>query len=163
MSEKFLLVVPHPRTRLRDVLCARTWELAAFLDDIDSAVLEAEESIGAARVSATHTWRAGVNVPAMLVPHLDADYFAWTAVVEWSRNSFDSRWRIVPHALRESLWCTARVVLLEALGGAGTRVCIEVDIVGLDGRRGVETLAYRIVETNWRKLVDAAARHLDVR
>jgi hypothetical protein len=155
-----LLVVTHPRARMRDALVARTWELAAFLDEIHSAVLDREECIGAQRVCATHTWRAGVNVPAALAPHLDSDYFAWTAVVEWSRTGFDSRWRVVPHALRESLVCTAEVQLREALGGAGTRVCVDVDIQGLGGRRGVETLAYRVVTTNWVKLVDAAARRL---
>jgi hypothetical protein len=145
---------------MRDVLCGRAWELAPLLEEIETAVLNADEPVGTGRRATTHTWRAAVNVPAALAPHLDADYFAWTAVVEWSTRTFESRWRILPHALRDTLSCTDEVTLLEALGGAGTRICVEVDIQGLDHRKGLETVAYRIVETNWRKLLEAAVRHL---
>jgi hypothetical protein len=146
---------------MRDVLYGRTWELAAYLDGIESAVLEDECVTEDSRLQAVHTWRAKANVPPLLAPHINVDYLAWTALVEWSATDFTSRWRIEPHALKERFWCEADVTLLEALGGRGTRVSIILDIGDLDGRRGIETLAYQIVSVNLRKLVDAAVRKIE--
>ncbi len=160
MTSRSQLFVRQPRERLRDVLVARTWELAELLDEIESVELEARRGEDGIVRSATHRWRARADVPAVLAPHLDADYFAWTATVEWRTDSFASRWRIEPHAVRESLLLSADVSLEPAIGGRGSRVAIEATIDGLDGRKGIESIAYRIVLVNWRKLVEAADRRL---
>jgi hypothetical protein len=159
MTTRTILMVKQPRERLRPVLVERTWELAPYLDEIEVAELT-EHRAGDDVHSASHVWRARPNVPPLLAPHIDADHFSWTAFVEWSVHDFGSHWRIEPHALRETLSCAADVTLDEALGGRATRVAIELDIAGLDGRKGVETIAYRIVLMNWQKLVDAATRKL---
>jgi hypothetical protein len=160
MTSRSTLMVKHPRERLRAVLVERTWELAGFIDDIELAELVEISSGGSKSQSATHVWRAKASVPALLAPHIDSDYFSWTAVVQWNEDDFGSRWRIEPHALKESLSCSADVALNEAMGGRATRVAIELGLHGLDGRRGVETIAYRIVMVNWQKLVEAAVRKL---
>lgn len=162
MTTRTILMVRQPRERLHAVLVERTWELVQYLDEIEVAELAEQSSGNAESRFATHVWRAKANVPPLLAPHFDTDYFSWTAVVEWNANEFGSRWRIEPHALRESLTCAADVTLNEALGGRATRVAIDVEIAGLDGRRGVETIAYRIVLVNWQKLVEAATRKLDI-
>lgn len=155
-----MLLVRQSRDQLREVLIERTWELSELLDDIEHAELVEQNSSKAKVRSVQHVWRAKTNVPALLANHIEAEYFAWTAVVEWDSNEFCSRWRIDPHALKESLTCTAKVSLEEALGGSATRVMIDVSIEGLDGRKGVETIAYRVVLVNWQKLVEAATRRL---
>lgn len=159
MTTSTILMVKQPRERLRAVLVERTWELASHLDEIEVAEL-IEHRVDDDVQTARHVWRAKPNVPALLAPHIDADHFSWTAVVTSSADSFGSSWRIEPHALRETLSCAANVTLDQALGGRATRVAIELGIVGLDGRKGVETIAYRIVLMNWQKLVDAATRKL---
>lgn len=157
---RFFLVVRQPRARVHEALCAGTWKLGALLDEIDSVVLEEHCETNDGWQSATHLWRAKANVPAVLAPHMDSDYFAWTATVEWSDRDYQSRWQIEPHAVKESLACSAEVNMIDALGGRGTRLSIEFNIEGLDGRRGFKTLANQIVSTNWRKLVDAAVRSI---
>lgn len=148
-------MVKFPRDELHTALVARTWELANHLDDIDAATLEHETS-----ESARHVWRAIPNIPPLLAPHVDADHFSWTAEVQWASGSFESSWRIQPHALKESLSCSANVSLDKALGGRATRIVTDITLTGLDGRQGVETIAYRIVQVNWQKLVDAAVQKL---
>jgi hypothetical protein len=160
MITRSTLLVRHSRDELRAVLIEHTWELSAFLEDIEHAELKEHSSPKAGVQSARHMWRAKTNVPLLLAPHIDADYFAWTAVVEWDSNDYVSGWRIEPHALKESLICTANVVLKEALGGRATQIMIDVNIEGLDGRRGIETIAYRIVLVNWQKLIEAATQRL---
>lgn len=161
MTSRTVIVVRQPREHLQAVLVERTWELAQFLDEIEAAELREMDSSDAEAQSAIHAWRAKANVPALLAPHMDADYFGWTAMVAWSADNFSSRWRIEPHALKDSLSCAADVTLTEALGGRATRVHIDADIRGLAGRQGAETIAYRVLLVNWQKLVAAAARKLD--
>lgn len=161
MNSRTVLVVRQPRKHLQAVLVERTWELARFLDDIETAELREINSSDAAAQSAIHAWRAKANVPALLLPHMDADYFGWTATVAWSADSFISRWRIEPHALRDSLSCAADVTLTEALGGRATRVAFDADIRGLAGKQGAKMIAYQVMLVHWQKLVEAAARKLE--
>ncbi len=161
MSSRTITVVRQPREHLQAVLVERTWELAQFLDEIETAELREINSIDAEAQSAIHAWRAKANVPSLLAPHMDADYFAWTAMVAWSAGNFSSRWRIEPHALKDSLSCAADVTLTEALGGRATRVAIDAEIRGLAGRQGAETIAHRVLLVNWQKLVEAAVRKLE--
>ncbi len=160
MTTNSVLMVRQPRSKLQTVLVERTWELAPYLDGIEVAELVNTQPGEADLQRASHRWQARANVPALLMPHIDADYFGWTASVEWRANDFGSRWCIEPLALKESLSCTAQLDLGEALGGRATRVAIEIDIGGLDRRQGVRTIAYRIVLMEWKKLLDAAARKL---
>lgn len=161
MSFRSVIVVRQRREHLQEVLVERTWELAQFIDEIETAELREICSSDTEAQSAAHAWRAKANVPALLSPHIDADYFGWTAVVAWSASNFTSRWRIEPHALRDTLYCAADVTLSEALGGRATRVAIDTDIRGLAGRQGAETIAHRVVLVNWQKLVEAAAHKLE--
>jgi hypothetical protein len=157
------LIVRQPRDRLHQVLVARTWELGTHLDDIDSVDLIEQRTAATGVNSARHLWRAKPRVPPLLAPHIDDDRFRWTAIVEWNDGDYESRWRVEPQAVREALSCSASVTLGEALGGRGTRVTIDTSIEGLDGHKGIHTIAYRIVLVNWQKLVDAAVRMLEKR
>jgi hypothetical protein len=160
MTTRSMLIVRQPRERLQAVLVERTWELAPLLDEISSVEVIAHDTERLEARSATHVWRAKASVPPLLAPHLDADHLSWTAVVRWNPHDFGSQWRIEPHALRESVSCSASVALEEAMGGRATRVVIEVGLDGLGARQGVETIAQRIVLVHWQKLVEAAARCL---
>ena len=156
MTSRSKLIVKHPRNLLQTILVARTWELGRHMEEISSVTLDLESSS-----SARHTWRAKPEVPALLAPHVDDHHFSWTAEVQWDSDTFESSWRIEPHALRESLSCTAQVELKEALGGRATQIAFHAELNGLDGRKGIETIAYHILQTNWKKLVDAAQREIE--
>jgi len=155
------LIVRQPRDRLHSVLVTRTWELAAHLEDIASVELIEHRKTDSGSISACHRWRAKPNVPTLLAPHIDADHFRWTAFVEWSDDNYDSRWRIEPQAVRQAMSCSAAVTLSEAIGGRATRIAIDTSIDGLEGHKGIDTIAYRIVLVNWQKLVAAAVRALE--
>lgn len=156
-----VLLINYPCMRVQSSLCTRTWELAGHLEEIDTVELHENIRNPAGDHRAVHTWRARTNVPPLLAPHLDVDYFAWTASVEWRADSLISHWRIEPHALRDALTCTAQLALTDALGGRGARLILELAIDGLDGRQGIATLAYRLVAANWRKLIQACERQLE--
>ena len=161
MTNRSKLLVMQPRDRLHTVLITRTWELAEFLDDIASVEFIQQETIDTRSRSASHVWRAKATVPPLLAPHMNIDHFKWTATVRWNDDDYESRWRIEPHALRQTLSCDGIVTLSEAVGGRGTRVAIDTNIDGLNDQQGVETIAYRIVLVNWQKLVEAAVRRLE--
>ena len=161
MTNRSKLLVMQPRDRLHTVLVTRTWELAEFLDDIASVEFIRQETLDGRSRSASHVWRAKADVPPLLAPHVNIDHFKWTATVQWSEDDYESRWRIEPHALRQTLSCDGIVTLSEAVGGRATRVAIDTNIEGLNDQQGVESIAYRIVLVNWQKLVEAAVRRLE--
>jgi len=154
------LLVMQPRDRLHTVLVTRTWELGEFLDDIATVEFIQQDTIDTRSRSASHVWRAKANVPPLLAPHVNIEHFKWTATVQWSDDNYESRWRIEPHALRQTLSCDGIVTLSEAVGGRATQVAIDTNIDGLNDQQGIETIAYRIVLVNWQKLVEAAVRRL---
>lgn len=160
MSKRSKLLVMQPRDRLHTVLVTRTWELAEFLDEIASAEFIQQDTLDTRVKSASHVWQAKPSVPPMLAPHVNADHFRWTATVRWNDDDFESRWRIEPHALKQTLSCDGVVTLSEAVGGRATQVAVDARIDGLNDQQGVETIAYRIVFVNWQKLVEAAVRRL---
>lgn len=160
MINRSKLLVMQPRDRLHTVLVTRTWELAEFLDEIASAEFIQQDTLDTHLKSASHVWRAKADVPPMLAPHVNLDHFRWTATVQWSDEDYRSRWRIEPHALKQTLSCDGVVTLSEAIGGRATRVAVDARIDGLNDQQGVETIAYRIVLVNWQKLVEAAVRRL---
>jgi hypothetical protein len=156
-----MLIVKQSRDRLHSVLVARTWELGAHIDDIESVELLEHRMVESGVSSARHVWRAKPRVPQLLAPHVDADHFRWTAIVEWRDDHYDSRWRIEPHAVRQAVSCSAVVKLGEAIGGRATRINIDASIEGLDGHAGAQAIAYRIVLVNWQRLVEASVRMLE--
>jgi hypothetical protein len=156
-----ILIVRQSRDRLHSVLVARTWEVGAHIDDIESVELVEHRTIESGANSSRHVWRAKPRVPQLLAPHVNADHFRWTATVEWRDDQFDSRWRIEPHAVRQQVSCSAVVTLGEAIGGRATRITIDTSIEGLDDQKGVQAIAYRIVLVNWQRLVDASVRMLE--
>lgn len=161
MTTGHILIVRQPRDRVHSVLVARTWEIAAHIDDIESVELVEHRTVDSGVNSARHVWRAKPSVPKLLAPHVDADHFRWTAIVEWRDDDYDSRWRIEPHAVRQEVSCCASVKLSEAIGGRATRITIDTSIEGLDGQTGVQAIAYRIVLVNWQKLVEASVRMME--
>lgn len=161
MTSRSTLLIKQPRDKIRQALVERTWELAEFLDDIETAELIGEiEQNGSARVS-KHVWRATPNIPDLLAPHVDADTFAWTAMVEWHDDEYSSQWRIEPLALKEDITCTAELNLNRAMGGRATQIAINLNLHGLENNPGVESIAYRIILVNWQKLIEATSRCLD--
>jgi hypothetical protein len=161
MTTGSILIVRQTRDRLHSVLVARTWELGTHIDDIESVELLEHRKVEPGVNSARHVWRAKPRVPQLLAPHVEADHFRWTAIVEWRDDRYDSRWRIEPHAVRQAVTCSAVVKLSEAIGGRATRISIDTSIEGLEGQSGVQEIAHRIVLVNWQKLVEASVRRLE--
>lgn len=157
MNQRTVIVVKHPPDPLWDALCERTCDLAAYLDDIESAELKSREATSEGLIRCVHTWRAGIDVPPVLAAHIDSDVLEWTARTEWRAGQYESRWTIEPEFMNGSALCEAMLRFSPAIGGRGTRLGLELDIVGIERSVGYRTITSAFLTTHFRKLVDAAA------
>ena len=158
MSDQVIVVVTQPADVVQHILCERAHELAGWLSGIDAARLEKRETLPDGSVRCVHAWRARANVPPALAAHIDGAFLEWRARSESRPREYESRWIVEPRFLKSSPLCEGTITCAPALGGRGTRVCVEFDIVGVPESAGVLTLARTILSTHFRMLVEAAAR-----
>lgn len=156
-----MMVVMHPRERVWDALCERTCDLAPFLDHIESAELLSRETPATNAVRIVHLWRARANVPALLAPHVDKNLLLWTARTEWQPGQYESRWSVSPSSQGDEPLCEGRMRFAPAVGGKGTRVELELELLALSQTVAMRTMARTILTTHFRKLAEAAGRMLD--
>ena len=161
MTERLVIVAMHPRAHMWDALCEKTYELAPFLEHIESAQLKSRELRADGLVRCEHLWRARANVPALLAHHIDTGLLEWTSRTEWRANEYESRWVIEPRSLKGSALCEGNMRLLAAIGGKATRVELELALVATQPSAGWHAISLTILSTHFRKLVDAASRKLE--
>jgi hypothetical protein len=153
-----VMVVMHPRDRVREALCERTCDLARYLDHIEHAELKSRETTVKGFVRCVHVWRARANVPSVLAHHLDPGLLEWTGRTEWRPDEYESHWVVEPRSMKDTVLCEGIMRFSPAIGGRGTRVELELEIVGVQGPAGFRTITSAILSTHFRKLVDAATR-----
>ena len=161
MKKKSLLVVMRMRDRLQNALCDQTCDLARYLRDIESAELESRETTSKGLIRCVHHWRARVIVPSILAPHVDGGFLEWTVQIERQANEYVSRWFVEPRFMKGSVLCEATMSLAPAIGGRGTRVELELDVLRDNGSVGFQNIANRILTTQFRKIVEASVRLVD--
>jgi len=161
VKQRMVMVVRHPRDRLREALCERTCDLARYLDGIESAELRSCETAADGLMRCVHVWRARSGVPPLLAPHVDGAFLEWVGRTEWRADDYRSRWVVEPRFLKHGALCEATMSLSPAIGGSGTRVELELDLDGLQGPAGFRTITTTILSTHFRKLVEAATRLIE--
>ena len=161
MKEKAVIVVMQPRDLLGKALCERTIELARYLEDIESAELLSKETAPNGLIRQVHFWRARANVPALLAPHVNAQFLEWTGRVEWQARTYKSRWVVEPKFMKKSALCEATINFSPAVGGKGTRLDLQLEVVGTPGFAGLQTITKTILTGHFRKLVDAATQLIE--
>lgn len=161
MTQRSVMVVMHPRQRVWDALCERTWELAPYLEHIESAALESRQTTDEGVVRCVHVWRARAAVPALLARHIDPGLLEWTGRSEWRANEYESRWVVEPRSMQPSPLCEGTMRFSPAAGGRGTRVDLELSLCAGPSTAGWRTLTSTILATHFRKLVEAAARLIE--
>lgn len=161
MKEQTVIVVMHPRDLIWEALCERTCDLARYLDDIENAELKSKETTPTGLVRCVHFWRARVNVPSLLAPHVDTDFLEWTGRTEWRASEYESRWVVEPRFLKDSALCEAIMKFSPAIGGRGTRIDLQLEVLGTEGLAGLQTITNTVLTTHFRKLVGAATRLIE--
>lgn len=161
MTENLVMIVMHPRERVWDALCERTCELAPFLDHIESAELISRETMPSELVQCVHLWRARASVPALLAHHVDKDLLVWTVRTEWQTGQFESRWSVMPKSFDDESLCRGSMRLSQAVGGRGTRIDLELELLALKQTALLRTMVRTILATHFRKLSEAATRLLE--
>jgi hypothetical protein len=159
--ERIVMIVMHPRNRVWDALCERTCELAPYLEHIESAELKSRQTSNRGLIRCVHVWRARANVPAILAHHMDAGLLEWTARTEWRRSAYESRWVVEPRSTKDSALCEGTMRFSPAVGGKGTRIDLELEIVVAQPTAGWQTITRTILSGHFRKLIDAASRLLE--
>jgi hypothetical protein len=158
--ERIVVMVMHPRERVWDALCERTCELAPWLEHIEHAELLSRETADDGLVRCVHAWRARADLPALLAPHVDKGLLQWTGRTEWRIDEFESRWVVEPLSMNGAALCEGIMRFSPAVGGKGTRVDLDLALVGVPGKGGVRSLTGTILSTHFRKLVDAASKSI---
>jgi len=160
VKQRLMLVVMQPRERVREALCARTCELLPYLEQIEDALLQEHGITSEGLARSVHAWQVRADVPAILAHHLDRSLLQWTSCVEWNPDGYESRWIVRPSSTKSSLQCEATVTLAPAVGGAGTRVTVEVSLNAFENSPGLQTIASSMLSSHFRQLVAATDRFL---
>jgi hypothetical protein len=161
VKERTVIVVMLPRDRLWEALCERTCDLARYLDNIESVELKSKETTPTGLIRCVHFWRARANVPSVLAPHIDTNFLEWTGRTEWRVNEYESRWVVEPRFMKDSVLCEAIMNFSPAIGGRGTRLDLQLEVLGVQGLAGFQTITNTVLTTHFRKLVEAATRLIE--
>ena len=162
MKERTVIVVMHPRDQIWDALCERTCDLARYLDEIESAELKSRETTPEGLIRCVHFWRARVNVPPFLAPHIvDTGFLEWTARTEWLPADYKSRWIIEPQFMKASTLCNVNMSFSPAIGGKGTRLDLQLEVQDAQSLAGLHVITKSVVNNLFQKLVEATTRLIE--
>jgi hypothetical protein len=168
MEAKTISVVKHPRDLVWSTMRDRLAEIAAHVQDVESAQLvERREHDDVATV--VHVWQASPKLPAIIASRVQPEMFRWNDHALWDARSFTCTWRIEPHHFADYIQCHGITTYEPAIGGRGTRITFTSDFhLGRgDGRiaspllSAAEPFFRGIIPKNFQKIVASLAALLD--
>ena len=156
-------------TTIRD----RLPELVPYMEDMEKITQIKREDQPEGIVRLDNLWQANPKLPMLQSLQLKPEMFAWIDRAEWREKSHECHWQIESQYLPDSLECRGLARYEPAIGGRGTRVTFEGQLVistnnlpglaVLDGTlmKGFESLASSLIPKNMRKLTEAVGIFLD--
>jgi hypothetical protein len=173
MNFKTVTIVKHPInivwTTMRDDLP----KLVDLLEDIESINVELygkKEDV----CKVVNIWKASPRFSRSIATNLDSNIFVWTDHAEWNERKLECHWTIESHYFRDRVHCSGLNKFGSAMGGRGTRVTFSGEFelkdqsLPLASRfleesisKSIENVLRNVISKNFRKTVEALAKHLD--
>src|ERR1039457_6044608 len=134
-------VLKHPRESVWVAIRDRLPEVVLLLDDIESVTVESRKELPDGTVDLVNIWKAKPKLPAIVTGYIKTEMLAWTDRAEYRPRSYECVWRMEPHFLAERIRCSGVTRYEPAMGGRGTRVTFEGDLVlSLQNLAGVPSI-----------------------
>ncbi len=162
-------VLKHPLESVWVTIRDRLPEVVPLLDDIESVTVESRKEFPDGQVHLVNIWKANPKLPAIVKGYIKTEMLAWTDRAEYRQQSHECVWKMEPHFLAERIKCSGVTRYEPAMGGRGTRVTFESDLVLslhnlagvpsiLEGpiANAVELFVAALLPKNFRKLLEAA-------
>lgn len=126
MQFSFKEAIPFPRPLVFAAQRDHLPELAAYLHDIESIVVDERTEEGSV-TSLVNQWKAkGSDIPAAVRSFIKPDMLRWTDYARWDEDKWVCSWKIVLGFLPDAIHCTGTTSFAEA--GERTTVTVAGDI-----------------------------------
>ncbi len=158
MTARTIVVARVPCKVIWHVMRDRMEELASYLPDIERIESQSRETRGDGILKVVSLWRARPNLPPLIASNLKHEVLEWTDRADWREAELETHWQIEPHFLSRQTEYSGTTRFAEALGGKGTRLTFEVDVMDLNDSKGIGSIVTTIIQRNFRELVGAATR-----
>lgn len=149
-------------------------EVAKYLDDVERIVVVERAELPDGSVRLVNRWTARARIPAALSAVVRPEMLTWIDRATWDPHDHVCRFGIEMGFFPDRVRCTGASRYEPAMGGRGTRVSFEGELVvmatGLPGvpafleaavSKGIEAFVSALIPGNLRKVVDGVVRYLD--
>ena len=155
---KLMMVLMQPAGPLQQGLLERSCELAPVLPHVQAAELVRDELLPGGERQVVQQWRARVEVPVLLQPHLDPGLLEWTLTLRQPAGGSVIRFHAASRAVQVPGRCEGTLRFSPAAGGRGTRIQMELEFPHMG--EGLRRIFGELVARHWRTLLEAAAARL---
>jgi hypothetical protein len=169
-----VVVLKHPVDRVWRVMRDELERIVTSREGIRELEVVRREAEAAGGVRVVSIWQAEVSVPALAAPYVDPEMFRWRDDARWDETRRECRWRIATAHHAERIDCAGTTCYAPAMGGRGTRITMRGtfrwDLGGVldlppgmaaGVHRGIESFVGGLISRNFRRIAEAARRHLD--
>ena len=149
-------------------------ELADYMPNVESIVVESREDLSDTRVKLVNRWNAAsTEVPTVARRFVDQSQMFWTDYADWEEDGHRCQWRLETGFMSDRVTCNGNTTYV-AVGDDRTelriRGSLSLDLKGLVPRlvlsratSGVEKFVGRLVQPNFQKTADALTAYLDAK
>ncbi|MGM9516318.1 hypothetical protein ACS5PK_18860 [Roseateles sp. DB2] len=155
---KLMMVVMQPLEPLMQVLMERACELAPLLPHVEAAQVLEDKVLPTGERQLVQQWRAHVEVPVLLQPHLDPGLLDWTLTLRQPTGVALVRFHAASRAVQVPGCCEGTLRFLPAAGGRGTRIELEAEFPRTG--EGLRMIFSELVSRHWRTFFDLAASRI---
>jgi hypothetical protein len=172
MEISVVTTIPYPLEQVFAAMRDHLPELAAYMPNVDSIVVESREELSEHRVQLVNRWNAAkTEIPPVARPFVDASRMFWTDYADWESDLHRCSWRLKTGFMSDNVNCkgTTTYVATEA-DRTELRISgmLSLDLRGLLPRfvikratKGVEKFVIRLVQPNFQKTADALTAYLN--
>lgn len=150
-----MMVLMQPAGPLLQGLMERSCELAPALPHVQAAEVVRDEVLPGGERQVVQQWRAQVEVPVLLQPHLDPGLLEWTLTLHQPVGGSLIRFHAASRAVQVPGRCEGTLRFSPAAGGRGTRIEMELEFPNMG--EGLRRIFGELVVRHWRALLEAAA------
>ncbi|MBB2484728.1 hypothetical protein H5407_05755 [Mitsuaria sp. WAJ17] len=155
---KLMMVLMQPAGPLLQGLMERSCELAPVLPHVQAAEVIRDEVLPTGERQVVQLWRAQVEVPVLLQPHLDPGLLEWSLTLRQPAGGSLIRFHAASRAVQVPGRCEGTFRFTPAAGGRGTRIEMELEFPNTS--ESLRRIFGELVARHWRALLEGVATRL---
>ncbi len=172
MDISVVTTIPYPLELVYAAMRDHLPDLADYMPNVESIVVESREDVSETRVKLVNRWNAAsTEIPTVARRFVDQSQMFWTDYADWEEDADRCNWRLKTGFMSERVNCsgnTTYVAVAPDRTELRIRGNLSLDLKGMVPRlvlkratSGVEKFVSRLVQPNFQKTADALTAYLD--